>query len=181
MATPTTNYSFSRPTVGGDTDAWGTLLNANWEQLDGLLSGANPVNGMLLTGANITATTVDLSGTVAIADASITATDVTTDVLTVTGEVTEAVGAITGTSPTIDPANGTIQTWTLSGASSPSFSLDSGQSLTLAITTGGNSVTWPAMDWVGGISPTLSATGVNFITVWKIGATVYGSYSGVAS
>jgi len=30
----TTNYSFNLPTVGGDDDVWGDLLNANWSALD---------------------------------------------------------------------------------------------------------------------------------------------------
>jgi len=34
MATSTTNYSFSLPEVGGDTDQWGSQLNANWTLAD---------------------------------------------------------------------------------------------------------------------------------------------------
>jgi hypothetical protein len=34
MATSTTNYSFTLPEVGGDTDQWGTQLNANWTLAD---------------------------------------------------------------------------------------------------------------------------------------------------
>ena len=37
MATSTTNYSFTLPEVGGDTDQWGTQLNANWTSLDSTL------------------------------------------------------------------------------------------------------------------------------------------------
>lgn len=37
MATQTTNYSFDKPTVGGDGDAWGALLNGNWNDADSLL------------------------------------------------------------------------------------------------------------------------------------------------
>jgi len=37
MATSTTNYSFSLPEVGGDTDQWGTQLNANWTLADSTL------------------------------------------------------------------------------------------------------------------------------------------------
>lgn len=33
MAT-TTNYSFQKPTVGGNEDTWGTLLNENWDSVD---------------------------------------------------------------------------------------------------------------------------------------------------
>ena len=34
MPTSTTRYSFQKPTVGGDTDNWGTLLNENWDSAD---------------------------------------------------------------------------------------------------------------------------------------------------
>lgn len=34
MATTTTNYSWNKPTVGGDEDAWGGYLNGNWDDLD---------------------------------------------------------------------------------------------------------------------------------------------------
>ena len=37
MATSTTNYSFSLPEVGGDTDQWGTQLNNNWTLADSTL------------------------------------------------------------------------------------------------------------------------------------------------
>lgn len=33
----TVNYSFNLPQVGADQDAWGALLNENWEDLDTLL------------------------------------------------------------------------------------------------------------------------------------------------
>ena len=33
----TVNYSFNLPSVGGDDDVWGDLLNANWSQLDSIL------------------------------------------------------------------------------------------------------------------------------------------------
>lgn len=33
MAT-TTNYGFNKPTVGGNEDTWGGLLNANWDAVD---------------------------------------------------------------------------------------------------------------------------------------------------
>jgi hypothetical protein len=40
MAT-TTNYGFEKPTVGGNEDTWGTLLNGNWDALDTLLGGVS--------------------------------------------------------------------------------------------------------------------------------------------
>ncbi len=34
MPTSTTRYSYQKPSVGGDTDNWGNLLNANWDSVD---------------------------------------------------------------------------------------------------------------------------------------------------
>jgi hypothetical protein len=39
MPSNTSNNYFSKPTVGGDTDAWGTTLNNNWDAVDSVLSG----------------------------------------------------------------------------------------------------------------------------------------------
>lgn len=53
MAT-TTNYSWNLPTVGGSTDAWGNLLNANWTALDTLLGGVSATELAILDGATVT-------------------------------------------------------------------------------------------------------------------------------
>jgi hypothetical protein len=53
MAT-TTNYSFTKPTVGGDQDTWGTSLNANWDAIDALLGGTNATEFAILDGATVT-------------------------------------------------------------------------------------------------------------------------------
>lgn len=45
MAT-TTTYSFTKPTVGGDEDTWGTSLNGNWDDIDDLLDGTTVVTGI---------------------------------------------------------------------------------------------------------------------------------------
>lgn len=41
MATP--NYAFNLPVVGGDTGAWGSLLNENWSDLDTDLKAVSDV------------------------------------------------------------------------------------------------------------------------------------------
>jgi len=51
----TTNYSFNLPTVGGDDDVWGDLLNANWSALDTQLFEG--VIGADTTGSAATLTT----------------------------------------------------------------------------------------------------------------------------
>lgn len=55
----TVNYSWNLPTVGGDEDAWGGLLNANWTALDTLLGGTNATEFAILDGATVT--TVELN------------------------------------------------------------------------------------------------------------------------
>ena len=59
MATNTTNYSWSKPTVGGDEDAWGGFLNGNWDSLDTLLGGVSNAQFAVLNG--LTATTAELN------------------------------------------------------------------------------------------------------------------------
>ena len=96
-------------------------------------------------------------------------------------ETKETVYALSGTTPAIDPANGTIQTWTLSGASTPTDALQAGQSVTLMIAGTASTITWPTTQWTGGSAPTLPTTGTAVIVLWKVGATLYGSHIGDAS
>ena len=51
MATNTTTYSFQKPTVGGDEDAWGGYLNANWDSVDDLLDGTTAIAPNLTAGS----------------------------------------------------------------------------------------------------------------------------------
>jgi hypothetical protein len=52
--TTTPNYHFSLPTIGGNQDTWGNLLNANWTAADsaihGLASGYLPIAGGTISG-----------------------------------------------------------------------------------------------------------------------------------
>lgn len=109
--------------------------------------------------------------------------------LTTTGTVTatsytEAVFVITGTTPALDPVNGSIQTWTLTAASTPTNSLSSGESMTLMIEDGtAYSITWPTMTWVnnGGAAPTLATSGKTVVALWKVAGNLYGSFVGNGS
>ena len=53
MPTTTTNYSWNKPTVGGDEDAWGGFLNGNWDALDTLLGGVTNTEFEILDGAAV--------------------------------------------------------------------------------------------------------------------------------
>ncbi|MDB4215780.1 hypothetical protein N9796_00355 [bacterium] len=112
-------------------------------------------------------------------------TDVSADV--VTNAYSETVFAVTGTTPALDPANGGIQTWTLSNQSNPTDSFSAGESMTLMVEASGpliatygsgNLVVWPTMQWSGGAAPELATTGYSVIVLWKVGTTLYGASAG---
>lgn len=98
--------------------------------------------------------------------------------LTLGGSVTETPYTLSGS--TVDPANGTIQSKTLSGTWTVADSLADGQSVLLHITKSSHSIVWPTMVWLYG-APTLSASVVSVVILWKVGSTLYGCYAGPAS
>jgi len=94
--------------------------------------------------------------------------------------MTEVVGELTGTAPDLDPddpAVGSIAKWTLTGNSTPVDTLTDGQSMTLHLTPGAYSVTWPTSTIIGDW-PTGLAAGLNVIVLWKVGTTLFRLYSG---
>lgn len=54
MATNTTNNYFSKPAVGGDTDTWGTTLNANWDAVDSIVTGGTSITRLGIGTTNST-------------------------------------------------------------------------------------------------------------------------------
>jgi len=104
--------------------------------------------------------------------------------LTLGGAIDETVHPLSGTSVALDPANGTIQTHTLSGATTYTDSLSEGESITLMIDDGtAYTITWPTTTWVnnGGSAPTLATTGYTVIALWKVSTTLYGALVGDGS
>ena len=103
---------------------------------------------------------------------------------TLTGSVVEDVydHGTPGATPAIEPANGTIQTMTLSENATPTDSMASGESITLMVADGASAytVTWTSLvdEWAGGAAPTLPTTGYAVIVLWKVSTTVYASYAG---
>ena len=95
--------------------------------------------------------------------------------------VVETVYTLTGTG--LDPNNGTIQTKTLSGATTFTDSLSSGESMVLYLSGGSSyTVTWPTINWVsvnGNSAPTLTSADV--LVFFKISSTLYGLWSGSAA
>lgn len=99
------------------------------------------------------------------------------------GGYSEEVYALSGTGPALDPANGSIQTHTLSGNTTYTDSLSAGESIILMIDDGtAYTVTWPTITWIGGggTAPTLATTGYTVITLWKVSTTLYGMHRGGA-
>jgi len=99
------------------------------------------------------------------------------------GAFTETVYALSGTTPALDPSNGTIQTWTLTGSSTPTSSLNAGEFITLMVDDGtAYTITWPSVTWKtdSGVAPTLNATGYTAIVLWKVSSVLYGARVGNA-
>ena len=149
----TTKLSLTKPEDGASNDTWGAKLNANFDILD---------NAATLGGTQ-------------------TLTNKTLSAPTVTGAIIETVYAVTGTTPALEPANGSIQTWTLTANSTPTDSIAAGESITLMIDDGtAYTITWPTITWVNnaGAAPTLATTGYTVIALWKVSTTMYGALVG---
>lgn len=95
---------------------------------------------------------------------------------------TEEVYNLSGT--VISASNGSIQTKTLSQATTFTETLANGQSVILGITAGSFAVTWPTMTWTkvggSGTAPNLTSTGTNWVVLWKVGGVLRGSFLGTA-
>jgi len=118
------------------------------------------------------------------ADGTFTLTNKTLVDPIITGTVVEDVFALTGTTPALDPSNGSIQTWTLTGASTPTDSLSAGEAITLIIDDGtAYTITWPTTTWVNNAAaaPTLATDAPTVIALWKVGTTLYGALVGDGS
>ena len=102
----------------------------------------------------------------------------------ITGTILEDVYTVTGTTPALDPANGSIQVWTLTGNSTPTDSLAAGEAITLMIDDGtAYTITWPTITWVNNAAaaPTLATTGYTVVALWKVSTTLYGALVGDGS
>jgi hypothetical protein len=115
-----------------------------------------------------------------------TLTNKTLNAVVLNDGYTEEVFAVTGTAPALSPTNGSIQTWTLSGNSTPTAGTwATGQSLTLMVDDGSAfTITWTSMGvtWKTntGSAPTLQTTGFTAIQLWKVGSVIYGARVGDA-
>jgi len=117
MATNTTTYSFQKPTVGGDEDAWGGYLNANWDSVDDLLDGTTAVTGIDINSGSIDGTPIGAASastgnfsTLSIGGTAITATAAELNLL-------DGVTATTAELNFVDGVTSNIQTQLDSAAS----------------------------------------------------------------
>ena len=85
-----------------------------------------------------------------------------------------------GASVDIDPDNGGIQVWTLGASRTPTANnFDTGAKVMLMVADGTNyGITWPSVNWVGGVAPSLPTTGYGIIELWKVGTQLYGAFAG---
>jgi hypothetical protein len=145
-------------------------------------------------GVTLTPTTLTANRTITLPDATTTlvGTDVSQQLSNKTlvdpaiqGAIIEDVFTITdGASVDIDPANGTIQLWTLGANRTPTATnFVAGESVTLMILDGtAYTVTWTTIGvvWVGSTAPALDTTKYTVIELWKVSSTVYGAFVGYA-
>ena len=59
MTTPTKNYGLTKPDVGGSENEWGGLLNGDLDEIDALLGGDSPINGINIESGTIDGSTIE--------------------------------------------------------------------------------------------------------------------------
>jgi hypothetical protein len=210
MPTTTTNYSWNKPTVGGDEDAWGGYLNGNWDSLDTLLGGVTNTEFEILDGATVTTAELNLLDGVTATTAELNYVDGVTSAIqtqldakvgaTYTGDVditgeliadsyNETYVALSGTSPAVNCETGNVFSLSTSGNTTFTFTnppaSGTAYGFTLKVTAGGtHTLTWPGtVDWAGGTAPDAPASGETNVLVFITydGATTwYGFQAGSA-
>ena len=169
-----------------------TTLEANLTTKINATSGTTDGKEFLLLGKAVEALTIPASvsamTTEGTTQVGLVTTEGTTQVAAVQAAaanyalLVESIYTVSGTTPALDPADGTIQFWTLTAASTPTFdsTWQNGESVTFMIEDGtAYAITWPTTNWSGGAAPALEDAGHNVIVIWKAGNEFYGALSGL--
>lgn len=122
--------------------------------------------------SSLTVPSGDLVGTIGVQSIS----DKTLVNPTISGAIKEQVA--TAYTAALEPANGSIQKFTLTQSTTFTDGLSSGESILLHLASGGFSATWPGVYWLNSVGPTLPGTGYAIIAVWKTDAILNGAYLG---
>lgn len=120
-----------------------------------------------------------IAGSETLTNKTLTAPAISNPVMT--GAPVEDIFNITdGASVDLNPANGTIQFWTLgANRTATAASFIDGQSMTLYVADGAAySVTWPSVVWAGGSAPTLPTSGYATIVLAKANSVLRGYSAG---
>ena len=162
--------------VGGNGGSVVTLDGVQTLTNKDLTSGTNTFPSSLAT---LTGTETLTNKTIAYGSNTLTDVAGTSATQTLTNKtIRDTVYALSGTA--FDATNGAIQTKTLSGNTTFTDSLSSGDAIVLQLEAGASyTVTWPTMTWVtsgGNVAPTLTAK--DTLVFWKVSTTLYGAYTG---
>jgi len=189
MPTTTANYSFQKPIVNGDEDAWGGYINTTIDAIDTLLTGTNATEFAILDGATcstaelnklagLTASTAQLNynvvTTLGTSEASKVVTSDANGNIKVSEEVQakaylETVVALSAAaSVALDLSTANVFTLTTDQATTFVFDYSNIQlttndafAFTLRVLNGGaHNLIWPSsVKWAGGTAPDAPASG----------------------
>jgi len=179
----------SDPTVDGGGNP---ITAGDWyvNTVSGLIRAYN--GSAWVNSVNVTAGVTSLNGNTGALTGFTTNTGVetltnkTVESLIINNGYTEEINTVTTSgSVALAPTTASIFRITANGAITFTDSIAAGQSLILGLTTAGNTINWPTMQWTkvggGGTAPTLLSSGINWIVFWDVGGTLYASYLGATA
>lgn len=159
--TPTTNFSWGKPTVGGSLNVWGTELNTALDAIDTDVNTIKTTADAALpkAGGTMTGNLVHLTDSYTLVNKGSMSGAVTFDLSAGNYFYGTVAGAITSITFSNVPANGVF--------------------FVLELTNGAAySISWPAaVKWPGGSTPTLQSSGVDVLGFLSrdAGTTIRGS------